>query len=307
MLFGGIVFLVLRIKMIGYAIALLSSHIFMTAQQIDPRILELRAESVANICSMIAGTDQSISSPLKGIPSPIKKADDPNVFYNHVLQQKKDGILSEFQIHGITNVEIKKMQKDYGLTKPCSPIKKENRGLSKNRISSALQRKSRNVFREFTDQSIPLVKRKYDDTPAAADDSTVFVDENCMKNYKSDAQSFIFAHEINHLLEKHSSEEFVIKKTLKENYGQLTEPLKADLNLLSRCNETIADVKAVVVGGLDFAKGYENFAKQHLKAISDKESSVAIDASQSTHPAFEHRHNQALLLKEELALLAKKS
>ncbi len=314
-----------KVTTIFFLIAMIAIHAGSLAQQLNPKILELRAQSVANICSMIAGTDQNVSSPLKEIPSPIKKAEDPAKFYDYVLQHKKNEAFENFKKYGLeigsagntqAMVEINNNHESSSQEKACSPspTKKRKAASLTKMPSSALRRRAKNVFRLFTDQPIPLIHEEDEESPAAADDWGVSVDENHInKKYKSaDIKNYLFGHEVTHVLEKHATEEAAIKEALESIHGTLTSPMKADLNKLSRTNETISDIKGVVTGGASFAKGYEGYIKKNLDELeeefdgeNDEEISIT-DATDEDHPAWKHRHTQALLLHEELVLLKNK-
>lgn len=279
----------------------LSSEIW--AQEYERALLALRAKSVENIESMIAGVDRTVSSPLKGIESPIKKSKDSKVFYNHIFNQKREYLIDKFTRFGVTRAEIENalIEAENEAKLEISPAPKDKKRVLSKSPSSAMRRKARFVFKQFTDEQIPLGLEKNEGSAATASDTKVYIDEEHMKTYTSDEQSWTLGHEIGHVLGKHYSGHYAIKELLKKRHGILMPEMKTAIKEYSRYCETISDVNSVVIGGISFAKGYEGFAKKGL--LGQDNASVTIDATAKDHPAWVHRHNEALLLREELELL----
>lgn len=279
------------------------------AQHVDQKILDLRAKSVANIDSMIAGRTLKRNSLLfKVIPSSIKESLDPAVFYEYVLQEKKEAVMAKFKRFGVNIRALERKRQEYKKnqekTKKCFAISFEEASKKLIKVQSvAIRKRARDVFELFTNSSIPLIARENDQTPACATDGKVLIDEKLFKKFKVCEQKYLFAHEIIHLLEKHNTEEKVLKILLKEKHGKLSSVMRRNLFELSRSYETIADIKGVLRGGSLFAKGYEGFAKKEVEEESDNEAMI-INATTSSHPARRHRYEAAKLLKKELELLA---
>jgi hypothetical protein len=305
--YGGVMFSTNKIKILFVAVAFFPSHASLFAQEVDPKIRYLRALSVENIQSMVSGTDQNISSPLNGIPKPIQEADS-KTFYAYVLKENEEKALKKFRKYGLKKevleqCNIAPVEGVVATACVSSPTKKKD--VKRKKPSSVMVRRARNVFNSFAEKPIPVFEEKDEDSPAAATDDAVYVDEQHMKKYKVGDQRFIFAHEAVHNIKKHNSKYLLIEKLLKEKNGKLTPEMERDLNYFGRCQETESDVMGTVVGGLDLAKGYIGFAEKQVERECDSDKEIiTVNATNDTHPHGLHRLREAVLLNKELELLA---
>lgn len=99
-------------------------------------------------------------------------------------------------------------------------------------------------------------------SPAAATSNTIYVNEKSLNHYSLDAQQFILAHEMQHMINLDSWAKYEISKIIKEKNIQIneTDP-DSPVNQFSRFCETRADIDAATAKP-EIAHGYVEFTQK---------------------------------------------
>ncbi len=117
-----------------------------------------------------------------------------------------------------------------------------------------------NVLRDFdiNPADIQIVPYKGKGSPAAADDSTIFIDEDEFAYFSPKACKFFIAHEISHL---QAQDDSLYKSLYSLSQAKRTSQRKKKkaLEAFRRFQETRADICALLNGGKKYAQGAFDF------------------------------------------------
>ncbi len=118
----------------------------------------------------------------------------------------------------------------------------------------------KDVLRDFdiNPADIQIVPYKGKGSPAAADDSTIFIDEDECAHFSLEACKFVIAHEISHLQAQDESlyqSLYSLSQTKRTSKRKKKEALEA----FRRFQETRADICALLHGGKKYAQGAFDF------------------------------------------------
>lgn len=165
----------------------------------------------------------------------------------------------------------------YGLDKDmCNTLKKQYvqkrspKAYKSPKISQETHTIINGVLSDFNINPQTVIVLDFDDSsPAAANDNTLLINESLLKRYPADAQLFIIAHELQHMLYEDIAMQEAMEKSLEEIEKTFKDrPLNPTsssypLNQYSRFREERADICAAMKDK-KYAHGYVSFMKKHM-------------------------------------------
>ncbi len=124
---------------------------------------------------------------------------------------------------------------------------------------------------EIVPESIMIIAYNGNGSPAAADDYSIYIDEQDLRTFCPDAQRFVIAHEIAHMKNKDHSFESALENLVDPK----NKPQRRCLHSFARSSEFRADINAMLKGSL-YAKGGISFFQTLIDRYGDDQS--------ATHP-----------------------
>lgn len=121
--------------------------------------------------------------------------------------------------------------------------------------------------------SIVIIPYRSKGSPAAADDYTLYIDEQDMEGLCPESQRFILAHEISHFQSRDNGFESALENLM---YEQKTEAQRKAFYMFSHATEICADIDAML-NGLMYAQGGIKFLELLINCYGD--------AASFTHPS----------------------
>ncbi len=113
--------------------------------------------------------------------------------------------------------------------------------------------------------SIAIIPYRSKGSPAAADDYTLYIDENDLAMLCPVSQRFILAHEISHMKSKDNGFESALENLMDE---RKTEPQRNAFYTFSHATEIRADINAMLKG-IEYAKGGVTFLTLLINCYGD--------------------------------------
>lgn len=164
----------------------------------------------------------------------------------------------------------------------------ENRAL-KRPFSALFMQRILSALQDFNinQNSISIIRYSDPESIANATDFQLFIDEDALSQFPLEAQEFLIAHEIQHLIQQDDSERFFIYQQLSPTLEQLNNSTFI-INKLYRFQEKRADVLASIKK-TRYAQGHRAYA-QRLFEIGGR------DSEGITHPTETIRIALALLI-----------
>ncbi len=120
-------------------------------------------------------------------------------------------------------------------------------------------------------KSIMIIAYNGNGSPAAADDYTIYIDEQDLRTFCPDAQRFVIAHEIAHMKNKDHS----VESALENLVDPKNKSQRRYLHSFARSSEFRADINAMLKGS-PYAKGGISFFQTLIDRYGDDQS--------TTHP-----------------------
>ena len=144
----------------------------------------------------------------------------------------------------------------------------KTKGYSNKRVSAGNQKLIREVLTHFgfDPRQVPIIPCT-DSSPAAASDTTIYINEQLFNQLSNPAKKFVVGHEIHHMINKDNAIHAVLNQLLPKKYCDRSSA-NHPVNKYYRLQEKRADVQTALAG-LEWAEGYTVFMQETIKRQGD--------------------------------------
>jgi hypothetical protein len=221
-------------------------------------------------------------------------------YYNDFLHDQELSIWKKLNAVGVTAHECRQIQNDHLCKQKNITTKKQKQKEFPKKLSTKMRRLVTAVLSDFniSPKAITLQPYKHR-SPAATENSCLFIDEETMNTFSPKAQRFIIAHELQHFCHYDSAMEYAMqtiltKKAVKQTH--LPDDPYNPLNEYSRFVELRADIKSAI--NKMYAEGYREFAEQLIaedgegKGIMHPKNSERLAIAQRILQSADNAHKQ---------------
>jgi predicted metal-dependent hydrolase len=214
---------------------------------------------LAFLLGLLHSVDKKVASAQSSTSQTIAAQIQPIDIYAQELKKQEIELWQKLENVGIKQEACAQLEKKYANTLD-KMIRKNRKTISaetKNLITTVL------TDFDIDPTTISLVTYT-DDSPAAAVEKIIFVDEINLKKFSKAAQKFIIAHELQHIIYKDIFKRTAFEDLIPKHKKSALKSRQHPVNQFYRFQEKRADIYTACKNK-EYAQGYIDFIKQRLE------------------------------------------